>query len=132
MSKKAKILVVENELPVAMLMVHLLSEAGCEVEAAHTGRKAMALAREIPFDLIALGVDLPDVDGFEICDELKQWHITRRTPVILISNRSFTEDSQRSLEAGAADHIMKPFQSAGFVQRIVSVIETHKKLAAAF
>lgn len=131
MSDKAKILVVENELPVAMLMVHLLHRAGCEVETAHTGQKALELARETRFDLVALGVDLPDITGFEICEELKHWHISRRTPVVLISERSFAEDSQRSLEAGAVDHITKPFEATGFVQRIVSVMETQRQLMSA-
>jgi len=121
MRDKVKILVVEDEIPVAMMMVHILTRAGCDVQAAHTGRKGMELAADSRFNLIALDIDLPDVNGFLICSELKQRHITRHTPIIFISGRSKEEDLQRSLEVGASDYITKPFEVDDFIFRIISL-----------
>lgn len=117
-----KILIVEDETPVAMMMVHVLSQAGCDVQVANTGEKGMKLAQENKFDLIALEIDLPDTSGFEICSELKQRHYSRRTPIVFISGQPCENDRQRSLELGAVDYISKPFDAPGFVPRILSHI----------
>jgi DNA-binding response OmpR family regulator len=119
---KAKILVVEDETPVAMMMVHVLSQAGCDVLVAHTGRKGMELAQENKFDLITLDVGLPDISGFEICHELKQRHHSRHTPIIFISGRLCEKDRERGLELGAVDYITKPFDGLEFAPKILSHI----------
>ena len=64
---KPKILIVEDQAAVAMTMVYLLTQAGCETEVAATGKKAMQLAEGGNFDLITLDVDLPGISGFEVC-----------------------------------------------------------------
>ena len=120
MRDKVKILVVEDETPVAMLIINILTRAGCDVQAVHTGRKGLALATETRFDLITLDVDLPDLNGFSVCRELKQRHLTRNTPIIFISGRPCEEDIQRGLEVGAADYIAKPFEVTDFIFRIIS------------
>ena len=113
---------VEGETPVAMMMVNVLTQAGCDVLVADTGEKGMELAQENKFDLIVLAVDLPDTNGFDICNELKQTHASRRTPIVLISGRPTEKDRQHGLELGAADYIEKPFGASDFVQRILSHI----------
>lgn len=115
-----KILVVEDDTPVAMMIVSLLTQAGCDVAVANTGEKGLEMALEQKFDLIALNVDLPNANGFEICGELKQRHFTRHTPVAFVSGRSSLEDQQHGLDLGAADYITKPFEATDFVFRIVS------------
>lgn len=85
MSRKPKILVVEDETPVSMMMVFLLTRAGYETQVASTGKEAMQKTQESDFDLITLDVDLPDISGFEICNELKQRHASRHTPMVFIS-----------------------------------------------
>ena len=67
MKNKAKILIVEDDTPLAMMMVHVLSRAGCDVQVASTGEKGLELAKENRFDLITLDIDLPRVSGLEIC-----------------------------------------------------------------
>jgi DNA-binding response OmpR family regulator len=122
MVSKVKILIVEDDAPVAMMMVEVLSQAGCEVFVAHTGKEGMRLAEERKFNLIALDIDLPDINGFEICSELKQRHFSRNTPIIFISGRPLDEDIRRGLEVGAVDYITKPFNASDFVSRILSHI----------
>lgn len=128
MSDKAKILVVEDEIPLALMMVFLLSRLGYDVTTARTGQEGLRLASNYQFDLITLDVDLPDINGFEICRELKQRHISRHTPVIFITGRPHPEDRQLALEIGAADYITKPFDAQDFLLRIQSHL--HEKAPA--
>jgi DNA-binding response OmpR family regulator len=124
-----KILIVEDDTPLAMMMASLLTRAGCDVQGAHTGEKAMRLAQESKFDLITLDIDLPDMSGFEICRELKQRHLSRHTPIVLISGRLCEEDRQRGLEFGAVDYIEKPFSSLDFASRVLSHIRQAKEVS---
>lgn len=123
MSFKAKILIIEDDTPVAMMMVHALSCAGCDALVANTGEKGMELARENKFDLITLDVDLPDISGFEICSELKQRHLSCHTPIVFISVRLCEKDRQRAFDLGAVDYITKPFDAMDFVSRILSCVK---------
>lgn len=127
MKRRPKILIVEDDTPVAMMAVHLLTHAGCDVLAAHTGVKGLELARESRFGLIALDVDLPDMSGFEICRQLKQRHISRNTPVIFVSGRASEQDARHGLELGAVDFIAKPFDASDFVSRILSHVQETKE-----
>ena len=120
---KMKILIVEDDTAAAMMMVHVLSRAGCEVLVANSGEKGMELAQENKFDLIALEIALPDISGLEVFNELKQRHFSRRTPIVFISGEPREEDRQHSQKLGAADYIEKPFGATDFVSRILSLIE---------
>lgn len=119
MSDKLKILVVEDETSVAMMMVFLLTRAGCEVEAAENADKAMRLAQDREFDLITLDIDLPGGTGFEIFARFKQLPRWQNTPVIFVSGRPYDEDQQRARKLGAVDYILKPFDVNDFVSRIL-------------
>lgn len=115
---KVKVLVVEDDVPVAKLMAEVLVRVGCEVRMVTSGRQGLELATEERFDIITLDVGLPDLDGFAICQELKQRHISYQTPVIFVAARSALESRPRALELGARDFIEKPFQVDDFISRI--------------
>jgi DNA-binding response OmpR family regulator len=123
MTDEPKILLVENDTPLAMMAVQALSRAGCDVVVVHTGKKGMELAQENKFDLIVLSADLPDTRGLDIASELKQRHLTRNIPIVFTSARATIEDQQRALdELGAADFIEKPFGEE-FVPRLLSHVK---------
>jgi len=125
---KPRILIVEDQTPAAMMMIGALTQAGCDVQVAHTGQKGLALARENEFELIVLAVELSDINGFEICDELRQRHLSRRTPIILTARELRDQDQQRSQKIGAVDYILKPFDLADFVRRILSAVKSPNAL----
>ena len=127
MSEKKRILVVEDETPVALMMVFLLSRVGYNVTTARTGQEGMRLATTTQFDLITLDVNLPDLKGFDICRELKQRHISYRTPTIFVTGRPDEENRQLAFELGAVDYIEKPFEASDFVFRIASQIRNGQK-----
>jgi len=128
MTGNVKILIVEDDMPVAMMIAYLLTRAQCEVAFAHTAKKGMQMVEEGKFDLITLDVDLPDANGFEICSELKQRHHSRRIPIVFVSGRSCLEDQQHGLDLGAADYITKPFETFEFAPRLLSHVKQTKEI----
>jgi putative two-component system response regulator len=122
---KIRILIVEDDMPVAMMMVFLLARADCESEMATTGANAMQKAQDGNFDLITLDVDLPDASGFSLCSRLKENPRLRDTPIIFVSARSCLEDQQHGLDVGAADYMTKPFETFEFAPRLFSHIKTN-------
>lgn len=107
----------------AMMMVYLLTQAGCETEVATTGKKAMQMAETGKFDLITLDVDLPDGNGFKICSRLKENPHLHDTPVVFVSGRPTEECQERAVELGAVDYITKPFDAVDFAPRLLAFIK---------
>jgi two-component system, OmpR family, alkaline phosphatase synthesis response regulator PhoP len=128
MISKAKILIVEDEMAIAMMMVFLLTRADCETEVARTGKKAVQMAEAGNFDLITLDVDLPDGNGFKLCSHLKEHPRLFDTPIVFISGRSCLEDQQLGLDVGAADYIIKPFEAFEFAPRLLSHVRRTKEV----
>lgn len=120
MAEKIKLLIVEDDTPVALMIVFLLARAGCETEVATTEKKAIQMAEAGHFDLITLDVDLPDGNGFKLCSRLKEHPRLCDTPVVFVSARCLIEDQQHGLDVGAADYITKPFETLEFAPRILS------------
>ena len=118
MNQKIRILVVEDEPAVATFMTFLLSRAGYEVENAFNGMRGMELGTTQRFNLILLDVDLPGINGFDICRELKQRWICHNTPIIFLSGNALEERRALALELGAADFIAKPFIVDDFLERV--------------
>ena len=123
MTRKAKILIVEDDTSVAMLMEYLLDRDGCEVRTSVNAEKAIMLAQDGNFDLITLDINLPGISGFEMCCRLKNNSQLCETPVVFISGRPYKEDQQRSFELGAVDYIPKPFDALNFANRILSHVK---------
>ena len=123
MTAKAKILVVDDQMAVALMMVFLFTRAGCETEMATNAEKALRLANAGAFDLITLDVEIPDLDGFRLFQKLKLIPHLKETPVVFVSGNSTIENQQRALELGAADFIEKPFDTQDFLSRILSLVE---------
>ncbi|MBU6410889.1 MAG: response regulator, partial [Verrucomicrobia bacterium] len=124
MSSKAKILVVDDEMPVATMMAFLLARVGCEVKTALNVEKALRLAHAERFDLITLDVTMPGATGFELFRCLKEIPHLSNTPIVFVSGQATIENQQFALdELGAADFIEKPFGTSDFVSRILSLVE---------
>jgi DNA-binding response OmpR family regulator len=124
MTAKAKILVVDDQMPVALMMVFLFTRAGCKAEAATNAEKALRLAQAQVFDLITLDLEMPDGSGFDLFMRLKEIPHLAETPIVFVSGRATIENQQYALgELGAADFIEKPFDTQDFISRILSLVE---------
>jgi CheY-like chemotaxis protein len=120
---RPKILVVEDRPDVLAAMLFLLKHVDCEGVGARTGAEGMQLAREGQFDLITLDIDLPDINGLELCRRLKQDLQLRDVPVIFVSGLDGSY-RQRCLKLGAADYIAKPFDIYVFASCIFAQLKT--------
>jgi DNA-binding response OmpR family regulator len=115
-----RILVVEDERPLALGLEDDLKLEGYEVEIVANGEAASRRAQEQSFDLVVLDVMLPGKDGFEVCRELRRSGL--RTPVILLTARTQESDKVLGLELGADDYITKPFSPRELRARIKAVL----------
>lgn len=100
-----RILIAEDEKPMANALGLKLRSAGFETTLVYDGESAVSATRESPFDLILLDLVMPKKDGFYVLEELKKSKIT--TPVIVSSNLSQEEDIKRARELGAKDYFIK-------------------------
>lgn len=104
------ILLVEDNRTQAMRLKIGLESGGCHVHWAKTGLAGLEAAHHYSFDLIVLDVQLPDVDGFEVCRRLKADGTIANVPVVILTTQDRAEDARTGLENGAADYIPKdPF-----------------------
>ena len=115
----ARILVVDDETAVTDLLAYNLRKAGYETLLAADGREALRLARQSNPDLILLDLMLPEVDGLDVCRELRK---TSEMPVIMLTARGEEIDRVVGLELGADDYICKPFSMRELLARIKAVL----------
>jgi two-component system alkaline phosphatase synthesis response regulator PhoP len=117
-----KIFCVEDDENIRELITYAISSSGFEAtgfENAHLFFKA--LSKEMP-SLVLLDIMLPDEDGMEILKKLRQNPKTKKTPVIMLTAKSFEIDKVRGLDAGADDYITKPFSVVELISRINAVL----------
>jgi len=118
-----KILIVEDEESLLKLESILLTTKGYLVQGATTGMAALeAVALEAP-DLILLDIMLPELDGFEVCEQIKKNPETRHIPIVFLTAKKTPEDIRRGEEVGADQYITKPFKSAMVMQVIEQLLD---------
>jgi DNA-binding response OmpR family regulator len=114
-----RVLVVDDNRDILGLVDRLLTANGYEVFTARDGREAVSQEALTEPDLIILDVNLPYMNGWELCRLFKQ---RRSVPVMLLTVRVEHVDLEESRDAGADDHIAKPFDIAEFLERIERLI----------
>ncbi len=119
------ILLVEDEAKVARFIKEGLTAEGYEVEIAADGKTGEKLARSDEFDLILLDVLLPKKNGFEILHDLRADGI--RTPILMLTARSTTEDVVQGLDHGADDYLTKPFAFNVLLARMRTLLRRERQ-----
>jgi two-component system, OmpR family, response regulator len=117
---KPRLLLVDDEDNLRVMLQAALRHSGFEVEPAATGREALDRIDEVHPDLVVLDVMLPDLDGFEVCRRMRS--DGRRTPVVFLTAKDTTEDKVRGLTLGGDDYLVKPFSLEELVARIEAVL----------
>ncbi len=124
---KVKILVVEDDIDILQLLKYNLEAAGFEVTTAKDGYTALTLARRDLPGLIILDLMIPDLDGLEVCKELKRSSETKGIPVIMLTARGEEIDRIVGLELGAEDYVVKPFSPRELTLRIRAVLRRSRQ-----
>jgi len=106
------VLLAEDEPDIARLVTYILRREGFSIRTATTGKEAVTAARQGQVDLILLDIMLPELNGYGVCEALREDPLTRHIPIVVMSARAQTKEVERGLEAGAVSYITKPFEPA--------------------
>ena len=125
-----RILLVEDDADIALsLRTKLEREGGYDVEVVGDGPSGLARATEAPPELVVLDVNLPGMDGFEVCRRLRKAPATAAVPVIMLTARIGEDDRVRGLDLGADDYITKPFSPKEALARVRAVLRRTERPA---
>jgi signal transduction histidine kinase/CheY-like chemotaxis protein len=121
-----RVLLAEDNVVNAKLAVRLLERLGCRVDVACNGHEALKMAQSIPFDLVFMDCQMPEMDGFEATRAIRAWERASRIepspatrlPIVALTANAMQGDRERCLEAGMDDYITKPLARAD-LQRVL-------------
>ncbi|MGE0452403.1 MAG: response regulator transcription factor [Vicinamibacteria bacterium] len=105
---RRRVLLIEDDADIAEAMGYQLEKVGLNVKVARTGEEGLELARR-GVDLVMLDLNLPGMDGLEVCRMIRRQTATAHTPIIIVSARADEVDRVLGLEMGADDYVVKPF-----------------------
>ncbi|MFD0999121.1 response regulator transcription factor [Ohtaekwangia kribbensis] len=125
-----KLLVVEDETKVAEVLKRGLTEAGYETDVAYDGQIGLRLAKSGSYDLVLLDINLPLLNGLELCKQLRE--TDEVTPVLMLTALGMSDDIVAGLEAGADDYLPKPFRFNELYARIKALTRRKKIYADHF
>jgi two-component system chemotaxis sensor kinase CheA len=121
--KIKKILVVDDSLTLRTLIKNILETSGYAVSTAVDGAEAFALARNNTFDLIVSDVDMPNLNGFELTEKIRNDKKLNDIPIILVTTLGSREDHERGIEVGADAYIIKSnFSQSGLIDAVRKLI----------
>lgn len=123
---KPSVMVVDDQPANLKLLEDMLSHQGYAIRSFPRGRLALASAAQTPPDVILLDINMPEMNGFEVCERLKADPQLARIPVIFLSALNDTEDKIRALRSGAVDYVTKPFHIAEVQARVETHLELHR------
>ncbi len=123
-TSKGDVLIVDDTIANLRLLSRILTDHGYKVRAASDGEHALDAARTIPPDLILLDINMPEMDGYEVCHQLKADPLTADIAILFLSALDETEDKVKGFTAGAVDYVTKPFQ----FEELLARVETHLAL----
>ncbi len=121
--KGSRILVVEDEESLLKLESILLSSKGYSVTGVMDGRSALEEVRTNKPDLVILDIMLPEIDGFEVCRQIKEDPAVSHIPVLLLTAKKNTQDMARGREVGCDAYITKPFKSAKVLDMVQELLD---------
>ena len=121
----SRILIVEDEVAIADLEKDYLELSGFEVEIENDGKSGLERALNEDFDLFILDLMLPEVDGFEICKQIRK---KKNTPILMVSGKKDDIDKIRGLGLGADDYVTKPFSPSELVARVKAHLARYERL----
>jgi DNA-binding response OmpR family regulator len=123
-----KILIIEDEPSIAELQRDYLEVNGFSVDIECSGKRGLQQALQTPYDLLILDVMLPEMDGFEICRQVRN---QKNIPILLVTAKKEDIDKIRGLGLGADDYIVKPFSPSELVARVKAHLTRYERLTGA-
>jgi two-component system KDP operon response regulator KdpE len=119
------VLVIEDEQPIRRFLQASLSDEGYRLTEAATGAEGLRLAAQQPPDLVILDLGLPDMDGQEVLQRLREWYTA---PIIVLSARDQEQQKITALDHGADDYLSKPFGTGELQARMRTALRHHHRI----
>lgn len=113
------VLIIDDVLENIALLSNILQSTGYQVHSAMSGQLALNLVQEIQPDLILLDILMPDIDGYQVCQELKKMPQTQAIPVIFLSALDSLDDRAKATEFGGVNYITKPFTVNAILEKVM-------------
>lgn len=127
-----KILIVDDTPKNIQILGTVLRQQQYQIYVAQNGRQALEVAHKVIPDLVLLDIMMPEMDGFQACEELKKSAVTSKIPIIFLTAKAEAEDIVKGFELGAVDYILKPFNSAELLARVrthLLLVQKNRELA---
>ena len=119
MNKPVNVLVIEDDPAIGELITLYAEKSGYRVSIAHSGMTGLDLFYDTPADLVILDIMLPEIDGWEVCKEIRRFE---KTPIIMLTGKGESRDKLKGFDLGADDYLVKPFDPNELMARIKAVL----------
>lgn len=127
MSRRSeRIALIEDDADLSYTTRLNLEREGYSVSAFENGHEGLVGVQHGGFDFLILDLNLPDLDGFTICRELRRWPATTRLPILMLTARASEQDRVTGLELGADDYLVKPFSVRELLARVAAILRRSK------
>ncbi|MDD2508567.1 MAG: diguanylate cyclase [Aliarcobacter skirrowii] len=123
---RATILIVDDMSTNLMMLSDILKD-DYNIKISKTGEKAIELCKNLDIDLVLLDIEMPLMNGYEVCKNLKNYEKTKNIPIIFVSAKNSEEDEEYGLNLGAVDYISKPFSKVIIKARVKNQIKLKQK-----
>lgn len=117
-----KILIVDDEPNIVLSLDYLVRKKGYTPFIARNGSEALAIAEKEKPNLVVLDIMMPDIDGYEVCKQIKANASLEHTKIIFLSAKSRQEDIDKGLAMGADQYVTKPFSTKQIMQEIINLL----------
>ncbi len=124
---RLKVLIVEDEEHIVDFIKLGLKYEGFQVEAVDNGAEALTAVLRVNPDLVILDLTLPEIDGLEVCRDIRSNPVTADLPILMLTARTEVEDKVVGLETGADDYITKPFEFEELLARIHAILRRQRR-----
>jgi DNA-binding response OmpR family regulator len=117
-----RVLVVDDEPNIVMSLRFLMEREGFQVEVASTGQAAVAALDRQPADLVLLDIMMPELDGFEVCQRIRDNPAWRATKIVMLTAKGRDVERDKGLALGADDYVTKPFSTRDLVAKVKQML----------
>jgi DNA-binding response OmpR family regulator len=129
MAERKRILAVDDDAPALSALKQNLAQRGYDVQTARSGEEALELIQREQFDLFILDVNMPGVNGFDVCKQIRQNPKTQNTPVIFLTAKGMIADMLEGKNAGSDLYLVKPVLAAKIVNMVGIFLSADSPLA---